>query len=180
MPARQTITAIPIRKSLFGYGTEVSTPTSGGRTGHGNRSSGTGGSTPFLRRRRRAASRSASARGWSGGVIRLRLAQPVDGQTELTIPILQRFPLSSPFETLLRRCPWPRLSFPSTPGSANRLRRPSLLDEGFRLIPRESPKASLRSDRRTERSSQPRRPGRAPGSLPSIGRPFPESIQKGA
>ena len=30
--------------------------------------------------------------GWSGGVIRLRLAQPVDGQTELTIPILQRFP----------------------------------------------------------------------------------------
>ena len=61
MPARQTITAIPIRKSLFGYGTEVSTPTSGGRTGHGNRSSGTGGSPPFLRRRRRAASRSASA-----------------------------------------------------------------------------------------------------------------------
>ena len=30
--------------------------------------------------------------GWSGGVIRLRLAQPVGGQTELTIPILQRFP----------------------------------------------------------------------------------------
>ena len=30
--------------------------------------------------------------GWSGGIIRLRLAQPVGGQTELTIPILQRFP----------------------------------------------------------------------------------------
>ena len=30
--------------------------------------------------------------GWSGGVIRLRLAQPVGGQTELTIPILRRFP----------------------------------------------------------------------------------------
>ena len=30
--------------------------------------------------------------GWSGGIIRLRLAQPVNGQTELTIPILQRFP----------------------------------------------------------------------------------------
>ena len=33
-----------------------------------------------------------TSEGWSGGVIRLRLAQPVDGQTELTIPILQRFP----------------------------------------------------------------------------------------
>ena len=77
---------------------------------------------------------------------------------------LAAVPLSSPLETLLRRCPWPRLpkddghrlyqhprtgpvsipssvsrarftspsggfSFPSTPGSANRLRRPSLLDE---------------------------------------------------
>ena len=30
--------------------------------------------------------------GWSGGIIRLRLAQPVGGQTELTIPILRRFP----------------------------------------------------------------------------------------
>ena len=30
--------------------------------------------------------------GWSGGVIRLRLAQPVGGQTELMIPVLQRFP----------------------------------------------------------------------------------------
>ena len=156
-----------------------------------------------------------TSEGWSGGVIRLRLARPVGGQTELTIPVLRAAPLSSPLETLLRRCPWPRLpkddghrlyqhprtgpvsipssvararftspsggfSFPSTPGSANRLRRPSLLDEGFRLIPRESPKASLRSDRRTERSSQPRRPGRAPGSLLPVGRPFPESTQKGA
>ena len=33
-----------------------------------------------------------TSEGWSGGVIRLRLAQPVGGQTELTIPILQRFP----------------------------------------------------------------------------------------
>ena len=33
-----------------------------------------------------------TSEGWSGGVIRRRLAQPVDGQTELTIPILQRFP----------------------------------------------------------------------------------------
>ena len=33
-----------------------------------------------------------TSEGWSGGLIRLRLAQPVDGQTELTIPILQRFP----------------------------------------------------------------------------------------
>ena len=91
-------------------------------------------------------------------------SRPVDGQTELTIPTLAAVPLSSPLETLLRRCPWPRLpkddghrlyqhprtgpvsipssvsrarftspsggfSFPSTPGSANRLRRPSLLDE---------------------------------------------------
>ena len=30
--------------------------------------------------------------GWRGGVIRLRLAQPVGGQTELTIPVLRRFP----------------------------------------------------------------------------------------
>ena len=30
--------------------------------------------------------------GWSGGVIRLRLAQPMGGQTELTIPVLRRFP----------------------------------------------------------------------------------------
>ena len=29
---------------------------------------------------------------WSGGVIRLRLARPVGGQTELTIPVLRRFP----------------------------------------------------------------------------------------
>ena len=33
-----------------------------------------------------------TSEGWSGGVIRLRLARPVGGQTELTIPILQRFP----------------------------------------------------------------------------------------
>ena len=33
-----------------------------------------------------------TSEGWSGGVIRLLLAQPVGGQTELTIPILQRFP----------------------------------------------------------------------------------------
>ena len=30
--------------------------------------------------------------GWSGGVIQLRLAQPMGGQTELTIPVLRRFP----------------------------------------------------------------------------------------
>ena len=33
-----------------------------------------------------------TSEGWSGGVIRLLLAQPAGGQTELTIPILQRFP----------------------------------------------------------------------------------------
>ena len=33
-----------------------------------------------------------TSEGWSGGVIRLRLAQPVGGQTELTIPVLRRFP----------------------------------------------------------------------------------------
>ena len=33
-----------------------------------------------------------ASKGWSGGVIRLRLAQPVGGQTELTIPVLRRFP----------------------------------------------------------------------------------------
>ena len=33
-----------------------------------------------------------ASKGWSGGIIRLRLAQPVGGQTELTIPVLQRFP----------------------------------------------------------------------------------------
>ena len=33
-----------------------------------------------------------TSEGWSGGVIRLRLARPVGGQTELTIPVLQRFP----------------------------------------------------------------------------------------
>ena len=33
-----------------------------------------------------------TSEGWSGGVIRLLLAQPAGGQTELTIPILRRFP----------------------------------------------------------------------------------------
>ena len=33
-----------------------------------------------------------TSEGWSGGVIRLRLARPVGGQTELTIPVLRRFP----------------------------------------------------------------------------------------
>ena len=33
-----------------------------------------------------------ASKGWSGGIIRLRLAQPVGGQTELTIPVLRRFP----------------------------------------------------------------------------------------
>ena len=33
-----------------------------------------------------------TSEGWSGGVIRLRLAQPVGGQTEVTIPVLRRFP----------------------------------------------------------------------------------------
>ena len=33
-----------------------------------------------------------ASKGWSGGVIRLRLTQPVGGQTELTIPVLRRFP----------------------------------------------------------------------------------------
>ena len=33
-----------------------------------------------------------TSEGWSGGIIRLRLAQPVGGQTELTIPVLRRFP----------------------------------------------------------------------------------------
>ena len=31
-----------------------------------------------------------TSEGWSGGVIRLRLARPVGGQTELTIPVLRR------------------------------------------------------------------------------------------
>ena len=33
-----------------------------------------------------------TSEGWSGGVIRLRLARPVGGQTELTIPVLRRLP----------------------------------------------------------------------------------------
>ena len=33
-----------------------------------------------------------ASKGWSGGVIRLRLAQPVGGQTQLTIPVLRRLP----------------------------------------------------------------------------------------
>ena len=33
-----------------------------------------------------------ASKGWSGGVIRLRLDQPVGGQTELKIPVLRRFP----------------------------------------------------------------------------------------
>ena len=51
------------------------------RIGPGNRS--------ILRVRWDAAQKSE---GWSGGVIRLRLARPVGGQTELTIPVLRRFP----------------------------------------------------------------------------------------
>ena len=49
------------------------------RIGPGNRS--------ILRVRWDAAQKSE---GWSGGVIRLRLARPVGGQTELTIPVLRR------------------------------------------------------------------------------------------
>ena len=33
-----------------------------------------------------------ASKGWSGGSIRLRLAQSVGGKTELTIPVLRRFP----------------------------------------------------------------------------------------
>ena len=51
------------------------------RIGPGNRS--------ILRVRWDAAQ---TSEGWSGGIIRLRLAQPVGGQTELTIPVLRRFP----------------------------------------------------------------------------------------
>ena len=49
------------------------------RIGPGNRS--------ILRVRWDAAQKSE---GWSGGVIRLRLARPVGGQTELTVPVLRR------------------------------------------------------------------------------------------
>ena len=50
-----------------------------------------------------------TSEGWSGGVIRLRLA-PARGRADGTHDSdLAAVPLSSPLETLLRRCPWPRL-----------------------------------------------------------------------